>query len=129
MHSPSPFYRGLRRIMSGFHEMSCAPLWERNCKCQVISLCDNGSHRYRQSWQGGESMASPRAASPAVSETKAPALRCSQQLGTVKTITDGDTPQVQTTLGRVWHNRSSRLSRCSPPLHQPKPQVPVCTWC
>lgn len=37
-HSES--YKGSRGITYSFGEMSCIPLWERNCKCQVISLCN-----------------------------------------------------------------------------------------
>jgi hypothetical protein len=38
-HSAS--YKESRGIMYSFGEMSCVPLWARNCKCQAISLCNH----------------------------------------------------------------------------------------
>lgn len=38
--------------MCSFGEMSCVPLWEGNCKCQAISLCNQFTGAQEDS-QGG----------------------------------------------------------------------------
>lgn len=114
----SAFYKESRGIMYSFGEMSCVPLWERNCKCQATSLCNQPTGTQRDSHGRRLELGAVQKSHLRLPRLRPPGPE-KQTDGEKKPIREeegcarrepGGTPEVETSPAE---STQSRLSRCS----------------